>query len=314
MSFSTILKLSSISTDEQARARMNRNQWDALSTRMKRQDALGQLSILPHYEKLKTSKTSNFQKIKQLLNNGWATEALLVQNFESLTGDALKSSLVWAFPQAYYSVFSVTLAYFNIAGFTEGKTHASLIRKFGHEASLAHYPQIISFLACDGIERHRTFKNCKKISQPSTLHFDANNSDSVDTTIANFLNATRKSDLQDRLSRQIAKTKSNQPKKRFSDAEYSIASNNLGLTSILSLLYRKRIKSNYGNIDSLLSSELNADKIFPSLIAVVDCIHAINEAYICRAIGKSMYAEVLELAPSRIGELPKKRYSDIITI
>lgn len=139
-----MLKLSSTSTDEQARARMNRNQWAALSTRMKRQEALLQLSVLPHFGKFKTSKASNFDTIKQLLNNGWATEALLVQNFESLTGDALKSSLVWAFPQAYYSAFSVTLAYFNIAGFTEGKTHASLIRKFGDEASLAHYPEIIS--------------------------------------------------------------------------------------------------------------------------------------------------------------------------
>lgn len=314
MSSSTMLKLSSTSKDEQARARMNRNQWDALSTRMKRQDALRQLYILPHYGKFKTSKTSGFLKIKQLLNNGWATEALLVQNFESLTGDALKSSLVWAFPQAYYSVFSVTLAYFNLAGFTEGKTHASLIKKFGDEVSLAHYPEIISFLACDGLERQRTFKNCQKVLQPSTLHLDANDSDSVDTTIANFLNATRKSDLQDRLSRQKAKTKLDRPKKRFSEVEYSNASKNLGFTSILSLLYRKRIKSNYGNIDSLLSPELDADKIFPSLITVVDCLHAVHEAYVCRAIGKSIYSEMLELAPSRIGELPKQRYRDIITI
>ncbi len=293
---------------------MNRNQWDALSTRMKRQDALQQLSLLPNYKQLKTSKTSDFQKIKQFLNNGWTTEALLIQNFNSLTGDALKSSLVWAFPQAYYSVFSVAIAYFNVAGFTQDKTHASLIKKFGDEANLAHYPEIVSFLACDGIERHRTFKNCKKVSQPSTLHYDGNDSDCVDTIIANFLNATRKSDLQDRLSRQTVKTKSNQPKKRFSEAEYSSASKNLGFTSILSLLYRKRLKSNYGNIDSLLSSEIDADKIFPSLIMVVDCLHAIHEAYVFRAIGKSIYAEVLDQAPARIGELPQNRYRDIISI
>ncbi len=307
-------KLSSTSTDEQARARMNRNQWDALSTRMRRQDALRQLSVLPYFKTFKTSKVSDFNTIKQLLRNGWATETLLVQNFKSLTGDALKSSLVWAFPQAYYSVFSVTLAYYNLAGFTEGKTHSSLIKKFGDEASLTHYPEIISFLACDGLERHRTFKNCQKVLQPSTLHFDANNTDSVDTTIANFLNATRKSDLQDRLLRQKMKTKSNKPKKRFSKEEYTAVSKNLGFTSILSLLYRKRIKSNYGNIDSLLSSELDADKIFPCLIKVVDCIHAIHEAYICRAIGESAYVKILDLTPMSIRELPNNRFCEIITI
>jgi hypothetical protein len=298
-------------TEEQARARMNWIQWSALATRMKRKAAISELVLLPRFQNYKKSKVCDDVTLKQYLSNGWTTEALLVQNYTFFSGDALRNSLVWAFPQAYYSVFSVTLAYFQMSGFSDGQTHASLIRKFGDEADLAHYPCLVSFIACGGIEHKRTFKNCKKTPLPSPLHFDDTDSDVVDTHIASLLSTTRQSDLRDRLIDRKHKTKSGKPKKKFTEAEYASVGKNLGHTSILSFLYRKRIKSNYQDIDSILSSELKAEDIFLRVLRVVDCMHVIHEAYIARAIGGKAYEALLDSLPTGVTHLPKKRFEHI---
>ena len=306
-----MLIASSTTTEEQARARMNWIQWSALSERMKRKDSISQLSVLPRFLSFKRSKVCNDATLKQYLCNGWTTEALLAQNLNSFSGDALKNSLVWAFPQAYYSVFAITLAYFQVSGFTEGQTHASLIRKFGDEADLAHYPHNVSFLASGGIEHKRTFKNCKKAALPSNLHFDASDADVVDTHIASLLGTTRQSDLRDRLIDRKLKTLLGMPKKKFTEAEYANVGQKLGHTSVLSFLYRKRIKSNYQDIDSILSSELKADEIFPRLMRVIDCLHAIHEAYIARALGAVAYTAILDTLSPSLEHLPKARFDDI---
>ena len=299
-------------TDEQARARMNLIQWSALAARMKRKDSISQLSLLPRFLNFKRSKVCNDATLKQYLSNGWTTEALLAQNLNAFSGDALKNSLVWAFPQAYYSVFAITLAYFQVAGFSDGQTHASLIRKFGEEADLGHYPQNVSFFASGGIVHKRTFENCKKAALPSNLHFDAADADVVDTHIASLLGTTRQSDLCDRLGKnKELKTQSGTRKKKFSEADYTSAGLKLGHTSVLSFLYRKRIKSNYQDIDSILSSELKADEIFPCVMRVVDCLHAIHEAYIARALGRVAYTAILDSLPASTAQLPNGRFNDI---
>jgi hypothetical protein len=298
-------------TDQHAHARMSLIQWSALAARMKRQDSLSQLFALSRFRNFKKSKTCSDAALKQYLSNGWTTEALLKQNLNSFADDALKNSLVWAFPQAYYSVFSVSLGYFQVAGFTDGQKHASLIRKFGDEANLGHYPRNTSFLACGGIERKRTFRNCSKVALASPLHFDAFDIDVIDTHIAGLLSATRKADLRDRLLDRKLKTKSGKLKRKFTEAEYASADDKLGYTSVLSFLYRKRIKSNYQDIDSILSAELKADEIFPRIIQVVACLNAIHEAYIARAIGRNAYTDILDSLSPTIATLPRTRFNDI---
>jgi hypothetical protein len=290
---------------------MNWIQWSALAARMKRMDSISQLSLLPRFLNFKRSKVCNDAILKQYLSNGWTTEALLAQNLSSFSGDALRNSLVWAFPQAYYSVFAITLAYFQVAGFSDGQTHASLIRKFGEEADLGHYPQNVSFLASGGIEHKRTFKNCKKAALPSNLHFDPADAGVVDTHIASLLGTTRQSDLRDRLIDRTLKTQSGKPKKKFTETEYASVGQKHGHTSVLSFLYRKRIKSNYQDIDSILSCELKADQIFPRVMRVVDCLHAIHEAYIARALGSVAYTAILDSLPASLAQLPKGRFNDI---
>ena len=298
-------------TEEQARARVNCIQWSALASRMKPENALSQLGALPRFQSYKRSKGCDDGKLKQYLQNGWATEALLAQNCKTFSGDALRNSLVWAFPQAYYSVFAVTLAYFQMSGFTDGGSHAWLIKKFGEEANFVHYPYAVSFIASGGIESKREFKNCKKKILPSQFYFDERNPDSVDTHITRLLNATRQSDLQNRLKDRKYETKSGELKKRFTETEYASAGQKLGHTSILSFLYRKRIKSNYQDIESILSSELKAEDIFPRVIQVVDCLHIIHEAYIARAMGSLAYKAVLNSLPSGVISSPMSRFKYI---
>lgn len=117
-----------IDSDEIARARMNLIQWTALATRMNRAVSLKQLSDLPRFKIIKKSSISEVAKLKKFLCNGWTTESLLKQNAASFEGEALNHSLVWAFPQAYYSVYAVTLAYFDASGFTNNKTHSNIIK------------------------------------------------------------------------------------------------------------------------------------------------------------------------------------------
>jgi hypothetical protein len=209
----------------------------------------------------------------------------------------------------------VTLAYFDISGFTNNKTHSTIIKKFGDELGDGHYPESIAFYASGGIERKRKFKNCQKTTLPSSLHQDNSNPAVVDSHIASLLDTTRQYDLKDRLKGQRHKTKKGKPKKNFTDEDYDKAASQEGHTSILSFLYRKRVKSNYHDIDSFLSSQLEADKIFASIISVVDCLHAVHEAYIIKAIGKKEYSTILDGIPSKSSTIqPKKRLLDIAHI
>ena len=297
-----------IDSDESARAKMNLIQWTALATRMNRTESLKQLSTLPRFKSIKKSKTSDVAQLKKFLCNGWTTESLLRQNASSFEGEALNHSLVWAFPQAYYSVYAVTLAYFNVSGFTNNKTHSSIIKKFGDQLSDGHYPESISFYASGGINRKRKFKHCQKTTLPSSLYQDNSTSTVVDSHIASLLDSTRQYDLKERLKDQRYKTKSGKPKMKFTDADYEKASSLEGHTSILSFLYRKRVKSNYHDIDIFLSSQIEANKIFESIIKVVDCLHAVHEAYIIKALGKREYSNILDGLLSEYSKVqPKKR-------
>jgi hypothetical protein len=301
-----------IDSDEIARARMNLIQWTALATRMNRAVSLKQLSDLPRFKIIKKSSISEVAKLKKFLCNGWTTESLLKQNASSFEGEALNHSLVWAFPQAYYSVYAVTLAYFDASGFTNNKTHSNIIKKFGDELGDGNYPESISFYASGGIDRKRKFKNCQKTTLPSSLYQDNSNPVVVNSHIASLLDSTRQYDLKDRLKKQRHKTKSGKPKKKFTDEEYDKASSQEGYTSILSFLYRKRVKSNYHDIDSFLSSQIEADTIFASILSVVDCLHAVHEAYIIKAIGKKEYSTILDSLPSKKStEQARKRLLDI---
>ncbi len=120
----------------------------------------------------------------------------------------------------------------------------------------------------------------------------------MNTQICQFLKATREKDLRERKRSMTFKAKSGKRKKNLTEMEWTKVSDSLGRTSVLSLLYRKRIKSNYQEIDTFLNPNINATTLFRDLVHVVSCLNLTHELTIAHAIGMSTYRRLQSRLPS----------------
>jgi hypothetical protein len=121
--------------------------------------------------------------------------------------------------------------------------------------------------------------------------------------IAQFLTSTRGINLKKRredMKNDFRTLKGNKIKKALNSTEWGRVSNSLGKTSILSMLYRKRIKSNYHDIDSYLAIGLDAREIFHSLIKIVETLNLIHEACILKLIGETRIRNITDSASTNI--------------
>lgn len=214
-------------------------------------------------------------KIKKWLLNGWNTENLLKLTSEILERDENASALQWTFPQAYYSVYALAMAFFTAAGFTE-RSHTSVIKKFGELALAGHYPETISF-AVTGTSKSLVYHNISRPEAETALSFDPGDPESVDKHICQFLAATRRISLEEKKPDFRFKTKRGQPKKRLSEADWERVAGSIGATSLLSLLYRKRIKANYRHIDTFAFSGVDSAKIHLNCLKVGTALNFIHE-------------------------------------
>ena len=89
------------------------------------------------------------------------------------------------------------------------------------------------------------------------------------------------------------KTKKNKIKKRYSSEDWKKVSDSLGYTNILSLLYRKRIKANYHDIDTLLNPSLDPNVAYNNLIHIVEMMNMVHEAFIIKGIGEKKFIEFM---------------------
>lgn len=195
---------------------------------------------------------------------------------------------------AYYSVYSVALAYFNVAGYTE-QSHTSVIRKFGSLVAQGKYPKSVSFLASG--PRPCVFSGVRHDATFSTLT-KPTDAEAAGKMIACFLSGTRTQDLEEKKKDLKLVTKAGKRKRAFSGEDWSQVSERLGRTSILSLLYRKRIKANYRDIDTFLSPKIDGSGIFRSLEQIVDSINLIHEAIIAKTVSIKEYAKLQSSLPS----------------
>jgi hypothetical protein len=257
------------------------NEFAALAIRIQADAVLSELRHLPHFLELSPRQVADVSGIKSYLVNGWNTERILRITAESLTAEALPSGLQWGFPMAYYAVYSVTLAYFRVAGFTE-QSHTSVIRKFGSLIGQGKYPQSLSFFASG--PRPCVFRGVQHDAGFSTLS-KPYDKQTADTMIACFLSGTRKQDLEEKKKDIKLFTKAGKRKRAFRSDDWSQVSERLGRTSLLSLLYRKRIKANYRDIDTFLSPQIDGSGIFMALQQIVDSLSLIHEALIAKIIG-----------------------------
>lgn len=293
------------------KAKMTQIQFYALALRLQKPKILQELSLLKYFNEFSISSTCDVKEVKKWIVNGWNTEYLLRINYKTLKGDALRNSLHWAFPQAYYSVYTICLAFFKVAGFTES-SHTSVISKVGKLMSEGKYPNIISFLSDGGMKRIN-FLNINKIALPSTIYFEET-PEVIDTHICQFLNSTRQMDLEDRKPHIKCYTTKHKRKVNFSDKDWEKVSNSIGYTSIMSLLYRKRIKSNYRDIETFLCEELNVDEVYKYLIIITSSINLVHESFIMRGLGKAQYISLYQKLNGVIKEIIEKRSSAIAKI
>lgn len=275
--------------ERDAAAITTNNEFAALEIMIRPEVVLSELCDIPWFHELPSRSLTDFEFVKDQLVNGWNTERILKITAASLTANALPSGLQWGFPMAYYSAFSVALAYFKVAGHTES-SHASVIRKFGSLVAQGKYPKSVSFFASgpkpcvfNGVQHDPTFSTL-------TIPIDAKTAEKM---VACFLSGTRKQDLEEKKKDMRLITKAGKRKRAFTTEDWSQVSERLGCTSLLSLLYRKRIKANYRDIDTFFSQKIDASGIFRSLEQVVDSINFIHEAMIVKMIGLSEFETLL---------------------
>lgn len=307
-----IIKLLSSEEEElRYKARMTQIQFHSLSLKLKKSNLIEELKTLDYYTNFQKSPNCNKSDIKKWLTNGWNTEYLLRINYETLKDDALRNSLHWAFPQSYYSVFTICLAFFKVAGFTE-KSHKAVMSKVGSLMSENKYPSTFIFLANGGIN-DINFINIKKVEIPSTIHFEET-SEIIDTQICQFLKSTREMELEEKKPQMDIKTILGKKKKNFSKKDWEKVSAKIGLTSILNLLYRKRIKSNYRDIETFLCNELDPKLVSEYLISITAAINLLHEAFILKGLGRDEYDLIFENLNNSIKEIIKKREDDLLKI
>lgn len=203
------------------------------------------------------------QEVRRWLFNGWNTENLIRLTSDLLKDDQNASALHWSFPQAYYSAFAITFAFFKAAGYTE-TSHASVIKKFGNQVLAGEYPDAMSFYATGTMEA-MTVHGIDPTLGETSLSLNESDPASVDKHISQFLKGTRRQALDDRRAEMKFRTAAGKPKQRLSQSEWERVSDAVGPTSVLSLLYRKRIQANYRDIESIAFSGANAARIHEDL-------------------------------------------------
>ena len=295
-------------TEADYAAEMTNRQFAALGVRLNRAQLRTELTA--HIQRgtaPKPAKNYEEGEVRKLATNGWNTERILRLSAELLPADQLENALQWAFPQAYYSAFNLILALYKTTGQTE-TSHTAVLYRFGQQVASGCYPPCLTFSAT-GVAPI-TFDGVAKAPGLSSLAFDQKDPSTANHQIAQFLAGTRKKDLQERKKKMHFKTKHGKRKKSLTNEDWGKVADSLGRTSLLSLLYRKRIKSNYGDIDTFLNPNIIAAPLFRNLIHVVSCLNFTHELTIARAIGLPAYGR-LQFQLDPIPEYLKGRTAEI---
>lgn len=279
-------------------AEMTFKQFLALTGYLKQFDCIEEVKKVKYFQKIKGHKNLiSTEKAKIWIFNSWNTERILRVTSNMISIDENYFALQWSFPQAYYSIYCLTLAFLQLDGHNVDN-HAKVALKFGEYIEQQKYPKHISFYQT-GTKKNPLYVNITKYPSKNSLSFDYKNIESCQTQICQFLNGTREKLLDSKRNDKNIKSKfqtgkgnSKREKIHLNESEWEMVSKHIGITHILNLLYRKRIKSNYQNIDTFNYKDLKAKFIHNCLISITNHINLIHECYICKMIGDSNYIDL----------------------
>lgn len=274
---------------------MTLNQFLSLDNYINNVDIITEINNTKQFRNfhLKKRKDVDVDEIKNWMFNGWNTERVLRVSNQLFDSQDNHFVLQWSFPQSYYSVFQLTLSFIYLIRKTK-ISHKSIMDKFGELVKYNWYPKSISFYS-DGTNKNPIFKNISNNKNINSIDFDPNSIESCERQIHQFLKSTRKIDLSvqwdDKNVKKKYRNRKGEEKKRLNEKEWGEISKSIGNTTILHLLYRKRIKSNYKNIDTFTSGENQSKKINESLIEIVNKLNFIHECFIYKTIGSKKFLE-----------------------
>lgn len=242
-------------------------------------------------------------RIKSLLVNSWNTEYLLRQTLENFSGPNNGFVAQWAFPQAYYSTFNSTLASFAASGFTE-RTHSAVRKKVADFASCGKYPAGLNVFA-SGSRKDIQISGMESTLQDfKSTDYTEGDAECIKRHLISFFKTTRKHHLENKKStlrdnQKLAmglKRKDGRPKTSFNNQDWEKVSASIGKTSWLCLLYRKRIQSNYRDIETFLSEKFETGPVLEGLKQFTDTFNLANEINITHKLELDI---VLEWIPER---------------
>jgi len=287
------------------KAEMTHRQFASLSQKLNNCDIENEIINLTFFNnKIVKSKKINLDEVEKWLKNSWNTENVMNQNKSIIDNTGQSFAMQWAFPQAYYSVFGSILAHFRALGYPQ-ESHTSVIKHFAKLIEEKKFPESIS-LYCTGPKNNYSFENINKPNDLTSIEFDSNDINTIDNHICQFLKATREIKLIEKAPDLKFKNKKGQKRKKLSPLMWQEVSDSIGHTTIIDLLYRKRIKANYQDIDTFSSVHFKGIEVLSNLGIIVNGINLINEVYIAKAIGIGQYQEMLNRHLIRVTNDPAK--------
>lgn len=299
------------------KAEMTHRQILALSHKLENSDIENEIINLAFFKKIIPAKTSDSNEIGKWLNNAWNTENILCSNHAIIDNSGQGFALQWAFPQAYYSVFGTLLAHFNALGYTE-KSHTSVLRKFGQLTQENRLPESICFHT-NGAKKDLTYHGIQKPENLQAIDLDIGNPKTIDNQICQFLKSTRDMKIAERAPDIVKnlklKTASGAYKKKLSHSDWQKVSTSVGITSIMDILYRKRIKANYQDVDVFTYRKLKGKDVLHNLCNVVDRINLVNEIFVAKAVGIEKYSEIVKNHLKRTPNIAlEKRFKIVVAV
>lgn len=284
---------------------MTHRQFASLAHKLNNADIENEIINLNFFnDRLEQGKNIDLIEVEKWLKNSWNTENVLGHNRITIENTGLSFSMQWAFPQAYYSVYGSLLAQFKSLGYTQ-ESHTAVLKHFGDLLEQNKYPESVSFF-CKGNKLKYEYFNIIKPSDLISIDFNLEREETISNQICQFLKSTRELKLEDKASDLKFKTKKGNKRKKLNPAMWNQVSSSVGNTTILDLLYRKRIKANYQDIDTFSSNQFKGIEVLENLCSIVNRLNLINEIYVAKAIGLEVYKSMLDRHLAKIDNVTVK--------
>jgi hypothetical protein len=274
------------------RAEMTHRQFASLSHKLVTADLENEIVNLDFFiNRIEKAKNLKLEEVEKWLKNSWNTENVLIQNKIIIENTGQSFAMQWAFPQAYYSTFGSLLAHFKALGYTQ-ESHTAVMKNFAVLVEQNKLPESVRFY-CTGGKNNIGYINIAKPNDVGSMDFDTDNIKTIDNHICQFLKSTREIKLDDKAIDLKLKNKPGQKRKNLNSAKWQRVSEATGHTTIMDLLYRKRIKANYQDIETFSSTQFKGLEVLTNLSLVVGRLNLINETYIAKAVGLDAYHSML---------------------